>query len=150
MFMLYIWLAVIASGLLLEAVEAGTLVTIWFSVGAVIPFIMSFFGITETWYLVLQIVIFGIVTVLCLIFLRKITKRTLFKNNQEKTNMDIYVGKTYKITRTEDEISYIKINGVEYRAVDDTAEQLQLGDQVQVVKVRGNKVVVDKINKGDK
>ena len=83
MFMLYIWLAVIASGLLLEAVEAGTLVTIWFSVGAIIPFIMSFFGITETWYLVLQIVIFGIVTVLCLIFLRKITKRTLFKNNQE-------------------------------------------------------------------
>lgn len=150
MFMLYIWLAVIASGLLLEAVEAGTLVTVWFSAGAVAPFIMSLFGITEAWYLVLQIVIFGLITVLCLIFLRPIAKRTLFKNNQEKTNMDIYVGKKYKITRVDNEISYIKINGVEYRAVDDSAEQLQLGDQVQLVKVRGNKVVVDKINEGDK
>ena len=150
MYMIYVWLAIIAVGLLLEAVEAGTLVTIWFSVGAIIPLIMSFFGLTAVWYIILQVIVFGIVTILCLVYLRRIAKKTLFKNNKEKTNMDMYIGKKYKIIRVEQEISYIKINGVEYRAVDDDGESITLGDEVVVIKVRGNKVVVDKLKKENK
>jgi len=147
MYMIYVWLALIAAGLILEAVEAGTLVTIWFSVGAVIPLIMSFFGISDLWYIILQIIVFGIVTILCLIFLRRIAKRVLYKNNKEKTNMDLNIGKKFKICRKEEEISYIKINGVEFRAVEDNGEDLELGEQVQVLKVIGNKIIVNKINK---
>lgn len=150
MYMVYIWLAVIAAGLLLEAVEAGTLVTIWFSVGAVIPLIMGSFGITEVWYIVLQVIIFGVVTILCLIFLRKIAKRTLFKNSKEKTNMDVNVGKKFKVVRVEEDITYIKINGVEYRAVDDDGEEIQLGDMVEIINIKGNKVIVNKISKEEK
>ena len=147
MYMIYIWLAIIAVGLILEAVEAGTLVTIWFSVGAVIPLIMSFFVVSNIWYIIAEIVIFGLVTILSLIFLRRIAKKVLYKNSKEKTNMDINIGKKFKVCRIDGEISYIKINGVEFRAVEDNEENLQLGDQVQIVKIRGNKIVVDKINK---
>ena len=150
MYMVYIWLAVIAAGLLLEAVEAGTLVTIWFSVGAVIPLIMGFFNITEVWYIVLQLIIFGVVTILCLIFLRKIAKRTLFKNNKEKTNMDVNIGKKFKVVRVEEDIIYIKINGVEYRAIDDNGEEIKLGDMVEIINIKGNKVIVNKISKEEK
>ena len=150
MYMIYVWLAIISAGLLLEAVEAGTLVTVWFSVGAIIPLVMSFFGIDAAWYIILQIIIFGIVTILCLVFLRRIVRKTILKNSKGKTNMDLYMGKKFKIARVENEISYIKINGIEYRAVDDDGESVQLGDYVEVIKVRGNKVVVNKINKGDK
>ena len=150
MYMLYIWLAIIAVGLLLEAVEAGTLVTIWFSAGAIIPLIMSAFGITEPWYIILQIVVFGIVTILCLVFIRKIAKRTLFKNSKEKTNMDLNVGKIVKVSRIDGEFCYIKLNGIEYNVVDDDGEVLNFGDQVEILKIRGNKIVVNKINKEEK
>lgn len=150
MYMVYIWVAIIAAGLLLEAVEAGTLVTIWFSVGAVIPLIMAFFGFTEVWYIILQVIIFGVITILCLIFLRKIARRTLLKNSKEKTNMDVNVGKNFKVVRVDDDITYIKINGVEYRAVDDNGEEIKLDDMVEVIKITGNKVIVNKINKEEK
>lgn len=150
MYMVYIWLAIIAAGLLLEAVEAGTLVTIWFSVGAVVPLIMSFFGITGIWYIILQIIIFGLVTILCLVFIRRIVRKTLLKNSKEKTNMDINIGKKFKISRVDDDIRYIKLNGVEYRVVDDNGENMELGDQVEVLKIRGNKIVVNKIEKEKK
>ena len=71
MYMLYIWLAVLSVGLLVESLYAGTLISIWFSAGAIIPLIMSFWGITTPIYITIQVVIFGLVTLLCLIFLRK-------------------------------------------------------------------------------
>ena len=150
MYMVYVWLAIIAVGLLLEAVEAGTLVTIWFSAGAVIPLIMSCFGIASAWFIILQIIVFGIVTILCLIFLRKIAKKTLFRNNKEKTNMDIYIGKKFKISRIDNEISYIKINGIEYKVEDDNGDSMKLNDMIVVLKIKGNKIIVDKIEKGEK
>ena len=145
--MVYVWVAILAAGLLLEAVEAGTLVTIWFSVGAIIPLIMSCFGITEFWFIALEVIIFGLVTILSLVFLRKIARKTLFKNNKEKTNMDLYIGKKFKVVRVDGDLAYIKINGVEYRAVDDDGESVALNENVVLLKIRGNKVVVDKINK---
>ena len=86
MYMLYIWLAVLCVGLLVESLNAGTLISIWFSAGAVVPLIMSCWGITSATYITIQIVLFGVVTLLCLIFLRKIAKKVLYRNNQNKTN----------------------------------------------------------------
>ena len=147
MYMVYIWVAILAVGLILEAVESGTLVTIWFSVGAIIPLIMSFFGITEFWYIALEVIVFGTVTILSLVFLRRVARKTLFKNNKEKTNMDLYIGKKFKVVRVDGDLAYIKINGVEYRAVDDNGESVALNENVVLLKIMGNKVVVDKINK---
>ena len=145
MYMVYVWLAIIAAGLILEAIEAGTLVTIWFSVGAVIPLILSLFGITELWYIILQLIIFGIVTILCLIFLRKIAKKTLFKNVKEKTNLDALIGKKFKVISADNDVCYIKINGIEYRAIAEDEANLEVEDLVEVIKLEGNKVIVKKV-----
>lgn len=147
MYMLYIWLAVICIGLLVEALEAGTLVSVWFSLGAVIPFVMSCFNNNEVWYISLQVAIFGIVTLLSLIFLRKIAKRTLFKNNKEKTNIDALIGKKLKVVSQNGETSYVKVNDIEYRVKCD--EDLNIGDKVEVLKLEGNKLIVEKVTKGE-
>ena len=154
MYMIYVWLSVLCVGLLVEAVNAGTLVTVWFSAGAVIPLIMSFWGITTPLYITVQVIIFGLVTALCLIFLRKITKKALFKNAKDKTNLDLYLGRKYTILRKVGNFTYIKFNGIEYAAYlagDDEVNDLEVGDKVQIVSFEGNKAVVEKVEmKGDK
>lgn len=150
MYMLYIWLAVLCVGLLVEALHAGTLVSIWVSAGAVVPLIMSFWRITTPAYITIQVVVFGVVTALCMIFVRKIAKKLLFKNNKDKTNLDLYVGKKFTISNKYGNVTYIKFNGIEYSAVlenDDEINDLELGDKVQIVKFEGNKAIVEKVSK---
>lgn len=148
MYMLYIWLGVLCVGLLIEAINAGTLVTIWFSAGAVIPLIMSCFGITHPGYIIAQVIIFGVVTALCLIFLRKIAKKVLFKNSKDKTNLDLYVGKKYTISNKYENTTYIKFNGIEYSAYlegDDEINDLNIGDKVEILRFEGNRAIVKKV-----
>ena len=148
MYMLYIWLGVLCIGLLVEAINAGTLISIWFSAGAIIPLIMSFWGITNPGYITSQIIIFGIVTTLIMIFLIKIAKNVLFKNSKDKTNLDLYIGKKYTISNKYENVTYIKFNGIEYSAVienDDEINDLELGDKVEIIRFEGNKAIVKKV-----
>lgn len=148
--MLYIWLAVICIGLLIESLQAGTLVSVWFSAGAIVPFFMSFWRTDSVWYITLQVIIFGVVTLLCLIFLRKIAKKTLFKNSKDKTNLDSIVGRKLKISSVDGEIVYVKINGVDYRAIEENpSDDYVVGEEVEVTRFQGNKVVIKKIKKGE-
>ena len=145
MYMAYIWLAVICIGLVVEFLDAGTLVSIWVSVGAVIPLIMGLFKITAIWYITLQIVIFGVVTALCIIFLRKLCKKLIFKNSSEKTNMDVFVGKKVKIQQIENGKILVKFNDIMYTAIPEfDSEDFEEGETVRVVKFSGNKVIIHK------
>lgn len=147
MYMLYIWLAVLCVGLLVESLNAGTLISIWFSAGAVVPLIMSCWGITSATYITIQIVLFGVVTLLCLIFLRKIAKKVLYRNNQNKTNLDLYIGKKFTVSSKHENMTYIRFNGIEYCVVlenDDEINDLELGDRVEIIRFQGNKAIVKK------
>ncbi len=149
MYMLYIWLAIFCGGLLFEALQAGTLVSIWVSVGALIPLIMSFWGITTPIYITIEVIVFGVITTLCLVYIRKIARRLLFKNSKDKTNLDLYVGRKYTITNKYGNITYIKFNGIEYSAIlegDDEVNDLQLNDKVEIIRFEGNKAIVKKVN----
>ena len=144
-YMLWVWLAVICLGLIIEAAEAGTLVSVWFSVGAIIPLFMSFYRTNNPVYISFQFIVFGIVTMIMLVFIRKFAKKLLFKNSNEKTNLDTYVGKTYTIKEIIEGNAYININGVGYAVQDDDDEELKVGDKVEIIKFKGNKTVVNKI-----
>ena len=148
MYMVYIWLTVVCVGLFIESLNAGTLITIWFSAGAVVPLIMSFWNITTPQYITVQVIIFGLVTALCLIFLRNITKKVLFKNAKDKTNLDLYIGKKYTVSNKYENVAYIKFNGIEYSAIieqDDEINDLELGDKVEILRFEGNKAIVKKV-----
>lgn len=148
MYMMYVWLAVLCVGLVVESINAGTLITIWFSVGAVVPLIMSFWGITTSGYITTQVIVFGVVTTLCLVFLRKIAKKLLYKNSKDKTNLDLYIGKKYTITNKYGNVTYIKFNGIEYSAIlenDDEVNDLEMNDKVEIIRFEGNKAIVKKV-----
>ena len=148
MYMLYIWLAVLCVGLLVESLNAGNLVTIWFSAGAVVPMIMSFWGKTSVGFIAAEIIIFGVVTALCMIFLRRISKKVLFRNTDDKTNLDLYIGKKFTISNKYNNVTYIKFNGIEYSAYlenDDEINDLEMGDRVEILRFKGNKAVVKKV-----
>lgn len=145
-YMLWIWLAVFAVCLLIELVDAGTLVSVWFSVGAVIPFFMGFYKTNNAGYIATQIVVFGVVSALCLIFLRKIALKVLYKNGKEtNTGMDRYVGKKYKIKNVINGTAYVKFNGVEYEVISTNDEQFEVNEEVVLKNFEGNKIIVEKL-----
>ena len=145
MHMMYVWLAVIVVCLLVELIADGTLISLWFSIGAVIPFCISLGKNDSVAFIVTEVVIFGIVSALCLIFLRKIAKRTLYKNT-EKTNLDALVGKTVKIISVDEDadIAIVKLNGIEYTAVGENNETFKVKEEVEIIKFKGNKIIIKK------
>lgn len=148
MYMLWIWLAIIAIGLIVELVDAGTLVSVWFSVGAVIPFFMSLWRTNNPVYISAQVVVFGVVTTLCLVFLRKLALKYLYKGKQERTNLDSLINKKLKVLSVGQDKTFavVKINGVEYTATSENGETtFEVGEEVAVVKFEGNKVIVKKV-----
>lgn len=66
------------------------------------------------------------------------------------TNVDEFVGKRvvlqHKITKYEP--GEIKVNGIEYTAIllEDSNDTIEEGSVVEIVTLKGNKVVVKKIN----
>ena len=147
MVMLYIWLSIFALGLIIELIVEGSLISIWFSVGAFIPMLMSISGNMSTVMICAQVAVFGVISAVCLIFLRKITKKFLFKNSKEKTNMDLYADKQVKINKIENDgtVGVFKLNGIEYEAVfEDETQVFSENEQVKIIKFKGNKAIVAK------
>ena len=108
--MFWVWLGIIVVTAIVE-IFTMELVSIWFTIGAIIPFILS--G-TTTLALEWQILIFVAVSAILMLSLRGVTKKFLLKNAKEKTNLDLLVGKKVRmLERTDFEtMGSVKINDV--------------------------------------
>ena len=143
--MFWIWLAVIAISLIIEIVTLD-LVSVWFAFGALIPFILSAIGGIA---IEIQIAIFVVVTALLITFMRKYAQKLLLKNMNAKTNVDAFVGKTYRLLEDTDfeHNGSVKVNDVVWTAVSEDGSLLKKGSLVEIVKVDGNKHKVKKSSK---
>ena len=142
--MFWVWLGVIVVSAIAEAASME-LVSVWFIVGAIPPFIMSaFIGNKVLW---LQILLFVIISALLIIFVRKWAKKILLKNANEKTNVDAIVGKKLRmLSKTDFEtIGSVKINDVVWSAIGENQQTIDKDAIVEVVKVAGNKLIVKAI-----
>ena len=139
--MMWIWLGVMGASLL---IELGTMevVSIWFTFGAIIPFILEVIGVNLEW----QLVTFVIISALLIAFLRKITKKFLLRNSEGKTNLETIIGKKYKLIEpiTEGLNGAIKINGVVWTAITDDDSTINIGEMVEY---NGYKICVNCIKK---
>lgn len=142
--MFWVWLGVIALTAIVEFISLD-LTSIWFTIGAIIPFILSSIGGVR-WEI--QVATFVVVSALLLIFLRKITRKFLLKNANYKTNVDALIGKKVRmIERTDFEtLGAVKINDVVWSARAEKSETIEKGQIVEVVRVDGNKLIVKMIN----
>lgn len=147
-YMIWIWLAIFIITFIVEAATSD-LVSIWFSIGAVVSIILS---LIEGIPYYVEIIVFAVLSLVLLIATRPMVKKIL-KNQERKTNADDLIGKTVKVmeTITEDLHGTIKINDVIYTASlsDNDTDTILEGTKVKIIGINGNKVIVKRIKDDD-
>ena len=143
--MFWIWTAVIICSIIVEIITAD-LISIWFTCGAVVPFILAATNaVNYEW----QIVIFVVVSVTLLACLRKITKKYLLRNSNVKTNADSLIGQKFRLLhRTDFEtVGKVKVKDVDWSVMAEGQETIEEGAVVEIVGLSGNKLIVKEIKK---
>lgn len=137
--MILIWFGVI---LLAGIIEASTmdLTSIWFAAGALIALIIAIF-----WgeLIILQAVVFLVISLLLLLGLRPIF-REYIRKNEIKTNADRLIGKIATCTKpiVDGERGEVKIEGKIWTAI--SQDNISLDEKVEVLAIDGVKLVVKK------
>ena len=139
--MVILLIVVFAAALIIEAASFA-LVSIWFAAGALGALIAAAVG-APFW---LQLIIFGILAGLLLIFTRPLLKK-LFPNKFIPTNSELEVGKTAVVIENIDNETgsgRAKLGGVNWAAVSADGEKISAGETVTVKEIRSAKLVVER------
>ena len=135
-----IWFGIMLAFLVVEASCPIHLVSIWFSVGALVAMITAALH-AAVW---LQIVLFVAVSGVLLAALWPFTRRFL-KPKLAKTNVDAVVGQRGHVTETIDNIDaagQVKLGGMYWTARSVSGQPIAKGTLVQVERIEGVKAFV--------
>lgn len=135
------WLGFIVLAVIAEAASAA-LISVWFIPGALIALVLSLFGV-PLW---VQFVVFGIVSVVLLVFTRKFVKQFL-KGKGERTNADAVIGQKAVVTERVsniEETGAVKVMGKEWSARSEGGDVFEVGDVVTVKEISGVKLICNK------
>ena len=145
-YMVWIWLGIFVIAVIAE-VATQDLVSIWFALGSLVALCVSF-GV-PFW---VEIIVFFVISTITLIFTRPFIKK-LMARQVRKTNTDDFIGKRVKVIKEIDKFDggEVKINGIVYTAIllDDVTETIKEDSIVEIVTLKGNKVVVREIEKDE-
>lgn len=133
------WLILFVVFAVLELISLG-LTCIWFAVGALAGCITAL--ITDNW--IIQSIVFIIVTVVVLIFLRPIAVKYI-NNKAEKNNVDSLIGKKAKVLEDIDNLNakgQVSIDGMEWTARSEDGSEIKKDALVEVVAIEGVKAIV--------
>jgi membrane protein implicated in regulation of membrane protease activity len=137
---LWIWLALAVLFLVVEACTVS-LVSIWFSVGALAAVVTNLLG-GALW---LQLLLFLVVSAALLACLRPLFRKFI-KPKMVATNADSVIGTTGFVT---EEISQqsgqVKLGGMYWSARSTTGEKISTGCEITVDKIEGVKVFVTQV-----
>ncbi len=123
-------------------IEAATvtLVTVWFAVGAVAAAIAAQCGLAVIW----QVGIFVIVSGVLLCLTRPLFKKFMVKKPQ-RTNADRFIGREGVVISLIDKINntgQVKVSGMIWSAVSYDGEDIAENTSVEVMDIKGVKLVV--------
>jgi membrane protein implicated in regulation of membrane protease activity len=121
-----------------------SMVTIWFSIGAILSAIVSLAGGNIR----LQIIVFFVFSILLIILARPILVKRL-KVGREKNIIESLEGKSALITEAITPFSsgLAKVNGIVWTAVGETPEtSVDAGKEVRIIRVEGVKLIVTPIS----
>ena len=139
--MIIIWFVLIIIAALIE-MNTMVLTSIWFSVGALLAFILAIAS-APIW---LQLVVFIGVSLLLILSVRPIAKNYL-RTNVINTNTDRLVGKVAVCTKyiPAGERGEVKIDGKFWLAITTSEDDIEIDEKVEVLAIEGVKLVVDRI-----
>lgn len=136
----FYWLIALVVLLIIEIITLG-LTTIWFAGGALVAFLAAILHAP----LLVQIIVFLVVSLILLIFTRPIAER-YFNADRQKTNVNSMIGKEAKVTAdidNFDQTGKILIGAVEWTARSEEDEvKIAAGSRVEICRVEGVKVFV--------
>ena len=134
-----LWLILLVVFALAEAATV-TLVSIWFAAGALVALLVSLF----TDNLVVQIILFLVVSALCMALVRPLTRK-YFTARASATNLDRLIGTDAVVTETIDNLAatgQIKASGQVWTARSENGERIFAGEQVSILRIEGVKLIV--------
>lgn len=136
----YVWLAVAAVAAIVEAVSAG-LITMWFVIGALVSFAIAFFG-GPLW---LQLVVFIVVSVVCLVLLRPVVLKYRTRGeSHESTPIGQSAIVVEAIGESEARGRVRTPDRMTWAAVSADGSAIEEGAEVRVVDQRSVKLVVER------
>jgi membrane protein implicated in regulation of membrane protease activity len=138
--MAIIWIILAVVFAVIEGFTFG-MVTIWFTIGAVVSAIIAMAGGGTG----LQVIVFFAVSIILLIFTRPILVKHL-KVGREKNNIEIIEGKIGLVTETIEPFKsgLVKVNGVVWTAVgEEPVFAAEAGTEVKIKRVEGVKLIVE-------
>ena len=143
---IWIWLGIFVLTVILEA-STQDFVSIWFAVGALVAIAISYSA--PFW---VELIVFVVISAMALIFTRPLVKK-LMDRTVRKTNSDDFVGKRVKVEKeiTKYDGGLVKLNGIVYSAIlmEEEEKPIPLDSIVEVVSLKGNRVVVKLIEKNE-
>lgn len=138
---IYVWFVIIVLAVVLEAATVG-LTSIWFALGALVALIAATVGLPE-W---VQIVLFLVVSVICLIYTRPLLKNVI-KLKQEPTNADRIIGCSAVVIDDIDNTQgkgLVKVKGQAWSARSEDDNPIAKDEKVKVLRIEGVKLIVSK------
>lgn len=141
--MSFIWM-IIFIGLVILELATVNLVSIWFAIGSLAAFILSFWIEEITW----QIITFIIVSLISLLLTKSIVKR-IRGREIEPTNLDRVIGKIGIITEeiTKLEPGEVKVDGKKWSAI--STKKIKVGSKVEILSIDGVKLNVKEVKEED-
>ena len=139
---IWIWLAIIALCVVIEAITME-LISCWCIVGGLTALILAICGVSVE----IQWIVFGVVSVILLLALRKVVQKFLSKNDTH-TNADAEFGNTAELLTpiTKNENGTIKLKGIIWSVATADKSEIEAGSIVKLINLEGNKYIVKKID----
>ena len=140
--MIWVWVGVVVISAIIEAIS-WDLTSIWITFGGITALILCAIA-PET--ILWQIILFVVITALCIIFLRPIEKKCISKKTIA-TNISSFIGQKSKLITpiTENELGTIKLNGVLWNVKSENNEPINENEKVEIIEISGNTLTVKKI-----
>lgn len=134
------WLVLFVVLLIIEILTMG-LTTIWFAGGALVAFVSGVIGFG----LIVQIVVFLIVSIILLVLTRPLAVK-YFNRERQRTNVESLIGEHAFVTEDIDTLQAkgrVEVRGQEWSAKTDEPDGKIAHDQIVVVEgIRGVKLIV--------
>lgn len=141
--MSFTWMIIFIILIVIELCTVN-LVSIWFAIGALASFVLSFWISDMSW----QIAMFIIVSFISLLLTRSFVKK-IRGGNIVATNLDRVIGKIGIVTEeiTKLEPGEVKVDGKKWSAV--STKKIKVGSKVEILSIDGVKLNVKEVKEED-
>lgn len=137
--MSFMWMIIFISLILIELITVN-LVSIWFAIGSLASFILSFWVKDTTW----QIAVFVGVSFISLLLTKNFVKKVR-SNEITRTNLDRVIGQIGIVTEeiTKLEPGEVKVDGKRWSAI--STKKISVGSKVEILSIDGVKLNVKEV-----